>query len=140
MFGIKFGKRKSEPLIYIIEDSRTFLISLKSKLRLAYNDQVIIKGFSDSKSFFDENQGDPQIIIMDFYLGEESESDGTDLLQAIKSKYPQAFTIVLTGEEDVNIAKECFSLGADSYIVKTPDSLDKIVKEIQYKAGLKKLI
>ena len=140
MFGINFKKKKNHPLIYIVEDSRTFLISLKSKLKMVYNDQVSVKGFLDSNSLIDEFTTQPQVIIMDFYLGEDSTMDGTELLKLIKSECTDAFILVLTAEEDVSIAKKCFDLGADSYIVKTPDSLDKIVYEIQYKVGLKNYI
>ena len=73
---------------------------------------------------------------MDFYLDDQSKVEGVELLQQIKKTNQDIFVLVLTGEDDLNIAKECFELGADSYMVKSLESIDKIAKEINYKIEL----
>jgi DNA-binding NarL/FixJ family response regulator len=137
MFGFSFKKKeKKRPRIFIIEDNKTYLQTLKLKLNVMYEDTIIIKAFTESETFLEELKGGVEIVIMDFYLDDQSSVEGVQLLQQIKKTSPETFVLVLTGEEDLNIAKECFELGADSYMVKSLESLDKIVKEIHYKIEL----
>lgn len=137
MFNFSFKKKeKNRPRIFIIEDNKTFLQTLKLKLKLMYEDTITIKGFTESETFLEEIKEGVEIVIMDFYLDDQSKVEGVELLQQIKKTNSEIFVLVLTGEEDLNIAKECFELGADSYMVKSLESLDKIVKEIHYKIEL----
>ena len=137
MFGFSFKKKeKKKPRIFIIEDNKTFLQTLKLKLKLMYEDTITIQGFTESETFLEEIKDGVEIVIMDFYLDDQSKVEGVELLQQIKKINSEIFVLVLTGEEDLNIAKECFELGADSYMFKSLESLDKIVKEIHYKIEL----
>ena len=136
MLGFNFKKEKKRPRIFIVEDNKTFLQTLKLKLTLMYEKTIVIKGFTESETFLEEIKEGVEIVIMDFYLDDQSTVEGVELLQKIKKTNPEIFVLVLTGEEDLNIAKECFELGADSYMVKSMESLDKIVKEIHYKIEL----
>ena len=132
----KTNKNKIPLKIFIVEDSKIFLQTLKLKLNQVFSDRAIIKGYSDSNTFLDELSLNPEIIIMDYYLGNESNTEGSELIKKIKLNNSKAFLVVLTGEENLNIAKECFALGANSYIVKSLGSIDKIVSEIHYKINL----
>jgi two-component system response regulator AtoC len=137
MLGFNFKKtKKKKPRIFIVEDNKTFLQTLKLKLKLMYEDTITLKGFTESETFLEEIKLGVEIVIMDFYLDEQSKVEGVELLQQIKKTNPAIFVLVLTGEEDLNTAKECFELGADSYMVKSLESIDKIVKEIHYKIEL----
>lgn len=140
MLGFSFRKKKKElPKIFIIEDSKTFLQMLKLKLKSLYKKTAIIKGFTESSTFLDEVSEGVDVIIMDLYLDDDSEVDGLDLLKKIKEQMDDTFVLVLTNEEDVEIAKKCFALGANSYMVKSAESIDKIIDEIHYKVGLSQL-
>jgi DNA-binding NarL/FixJ family response regulator len=137
MFGFNFKKKEKERFrIFIVEDNKTFLQTLKLKLKVLYDESILIRGFTESETFLEEIKKGVEIVIMDFYLDEQSKVEGVELLQSIKKTNPETFVLVLTGEEDLNIAKECFELGADSYMVKSMESMDKIVKEIHYKIEL----
>ena len=143
MWGIKFSgtkKNKVQLKIFIVEDSKIFLQTLRLKLNQSFGESAIIKGYTDSNTFLEEISEQPEIIIMDYYLGKESDFEGAELVQKIKTINPKAFLIVLTSEENLNIAKECFALGANSYIVKNLASIDKIVAEIHYKINLFKKV
>ncbi len=137
MLSFSFRKKvKLAPKIFLIEDSKTFLQTLKLKLKTVFKDAAIVRGYTESKTFLDELQEAPAVVIMDYYLGSESEVEGVELLQQIRLKAPKSFILVLTGEEDIDVAKECFKLGANSYMVKSMETLDEIVEEIHYKVNL----
>lgn len=125
-----------KPSIFIVEDSNVFLQMLKLKLKQLYKNTVTIKGFTESETFLEMLKENVEVVIMDLYLDEQSKIDGLDLLQKVKELYPSTFVLILTAEENLEIAKKCFKLGADSYMVKSPEFIDKIVKEIHYKISL----
>lgn len=137
MLGFSLSKRKKKkPRILIIEDSKTFLQVLKLKLKSLYNDDVEIKGFTESETFLEDLDQEVQAIVMDFYLDDQSEFEGLELLKKIKLHVKNAFVLILTGEEDLEVAKKCYELGANSYLVKSSESIDNIAKEIYYKIEL----
>jgi len=139
MINFSFRKKAElAPKIFLIEDSKTFLQTLKLKLKTVFKDGAIVRGYTESKTFLDELQENPAVVIMDYYLDAESEVEGVELLQQIRSKAPKSFILVLTGEEDIDVAKKCFKLGANSYMVKSMETLDEIVEEIHYKVNLSK--
>lgn len=143
MFGLKLKSEKNTQIpmkIFIVEDSKIFLQTLRAKLNQLFSDKAKIKGYTDSTTFLEDISEKPEIIIMDYYLGKESEVEGEELIQKIKKSNPNAFLIVLTGEENLEIAKKCFALGVNSYIVKTLTSIEKIVDEIHYKINLFKKV
>lgn len=135
MFNFK-KKAPKKPNIFIIEDSHVFLQTLKLKLKKMYGEKVLIKGFAETETFFDSMKDGVEVVIMDYHLDEQSSVEGIALLEKIKTIRPATFVLVLTAEEDLNTAKKCFELGADSYMVKSPESLDKVVKEIHSRIAL----
>ncbi len=137
MFGFLFKKKgKSKPRIFIVEDNKSFLQTLKVKLNMTCGEGIKVRGFTESETFLEEIKRGVEIVVMDFYLDDQSKVEGVELLQQIKKTNQDIFVLVLTGEDDLNIAKECFELGADSYMVKSLESIDKIAKEINYKIEL----
>ena len=135
MFNFKKRVVK-KPSIFIVEDSNVFLQTLKLKLKAIYKSKVNIKGFTESTTFLEMLKEGVEVVIMDLYLDDQSKIDGLELLRNVKQTSPSTFVLVLTGEENFEIAKKCFSLGADSYMVKSPESIDAVVKEIHYKISL----
>lgn len=135
MFNFK-KKTAKKPNIFIIEDSHVFLQTLKLKLKKMYGGKVQIKGFTETETFFEMMKDGVEIVIMDYHLDEQSSVEGIALLEKIKLTSPGTFVLVLTAEEDLATAKKCFDLGADSYMVKSPESLDKVVTEIHARIAL----
>ena len=94
MWGINFSgtkKNKVQLKIFIVEDSKIFLQTLRLKLNQSFGESAVIKGYTDSNTFLEEISEKPEIIIMDYYLGEESDFEGTELVQKIKTINPKAF-------------------------------------------------
>jgi len=58
------------------------------------------------------------LILLDIMLGEYN---GLQVLQSIKKFSPQVSVIMITGNRDISLAKECLAEGADDYISKPFD-------------------
>ena len=68
----------------------------------------------------------PDLILLDLKMPGLS---GLDTLKAIRSKFPQAFVIMLTAYGTVEDAVEAMKLGAYDFVIKTVDldGLDQVV-------------
>lgn len=61
------------------------------------------------------DQGCLDVVIVDLRL---PDAGGTDAVKAVRQVCPEAPVIVLTGEDDLEMAKACVREGADSYVLK----------------------
>jgi PAS domain S-box-containing protein len=61
------------------------------------------------------DQGCLDVVIVDLGL---PDAKGTDAVRAVRAVCPEVPVIVLTGEDDLEMAKACVREGADSYILK----------------------
>ncbi len=67
------------------------------------------------------------VVILDLIL---KFSEGENLIKKIKEKIPNLPIIVTTAKESIKSKEECFSLGADDYLVK-PFDLKELVLRIR---------
>jgi DNA-binding response OmpR family regulator len=70
----------------------------------------------------------PDLMILDVRM---PEMGGVDLLAAMRRLGVKATVIMLTANEDIEIAKRCLDLGARDYLTK-PVSLSTLEKAVQW--------
>ncbi|MEJ6776867.1 MAG: sigma-54 dependent transcriptional regulator [Crocinitomicaceae bacterium] len=82
----------------------------------------------------------PDIITLDFNF---PDGTGEDMLRQIKSKYPESYVVVISAQEDVQVAVNLLNNGAFDYVVKNDEARNRIVqiiRSIAEKKSLKKQI
>lgn len=57
----------------------------------------------------------PDLLFLDINMPVKS---GEDALKEIMEEFPEAFIIMLTGQREMEVIEDCFSLGAANYIPK----------------------
>lgn len=140
-FFTRFISGKSETHLHILDDSKVFLKGLTHQLKGILPEAVKVHMYLDSQSLINNIRGESnEIIIMDFHLDEDSPIDGIELVQILKKKFPDIPVLVLTGNQDVDIAKQCFKHGASNYIIKNVANIAATIEEIKYKLSLIKPI
>lgn len=77
----------------------------------------------------------PELILLDL---EMPKLDGFNVLKKIKSSDPNAKIIILTGNDDMNVYKECSNSGAIAFILK-PFDLNEVLSTITYAAEISPL-
>ncbi len=117
--------RKGEfPLIFIIEDNPLFLKMIEENLKK--NKLSNFKSFTNVEDCIDDIYANPDIVIMDYELGN---MDGLDLINMIKNRISNPYMIMLTQSEDIGIALKALQGGAYDYIHKDEISF-KLLKSI----------
>lgn len=101
--------------IFTVDDEKYYMSLVKVNLeKLGYND---IKTFSSGeKCLLEIIKEKPDCIILDYLI--KDGMDGDEILKRIKLNYPTIDVIILSGQEDVNIATDIIRQGATDYVVK----------------------
>lgn len=112
--------------IYIVEDDELYSSMLLHFLSL--NPEYDVKKFVSAKEFMNHIHEKPHIVTLDYTLPDAS---GDKLLKQIKELSPDTNVIIISGQEDINVAIDLFKKGVHDYIVKDADTHQKLWMAIQ---------
>jgi two-component system response regulator HydG len=106
--------------ILIIDDEVNTALLL-SKF-LTRNGFVVTTASSGANGLEQLKSGDFNLVLCDYRL---EDTDGREMLKAIKTQYPQTGVIIITGYSDIKMAVELIKMGAYDYITKPlyPDEI-----------------
>lgn len=106
--------KTSNPSFFIVEDDAFYAELVKNVLKNeSYENVTIFHNGEDCLANIDQQ---PDIVILDYMLGQMS---GLHILRKIKEKYPKIQVILLSGQDQMQIAVNAVKIGAVDYIEKT---------------------
>ncbi len=111
--------------IFVVEDNEFFSHLIKQKLE---NDQREISLFASAETFRSSLHQNPDIVILDYNL---PESNGIDLLKEIKYFNQEIKTILISGQDKVEVVIEAYENGAEEYIKKDDNALTLLELKVQ---------
>lgn len=123
-------KTKKPINIFIVEDNTVFALALKADIETAFvNKPVKVHTFETGEiclEMFDQEK--PKIVILDYHLNSKfiGAADGIKVLDWIIKKNKETFVIMLTTDDNIEIAIKSFHYGASDYVVKTETQFKKI--------------
>jgi len=116
--------------IFIIEDNKAFSLLLKSDIETTFIDKSLkIQLFETGEACLQKIiKEKPHIIILDYHLNAKylDAIDGIKVLDWIKEKNIETFVIMMTANDNIDVAIKSFKHGASDYIVKTETQFKKI--------------
>ncbi len=128
---------KLQPLkIYIVEDDAFYGAMLEHTLNL--NPDYQTKKFTSATAFLNSMHEVPDIVTLDYSL---PDMQGDLVLKQIKQNSPETCVVVVSGQEDINVAIDLIKKGADDYLVKDNDTQNRLwltVQKLREKIELKK--
>ena len=113
-------KNKIQYKVFIVEDNVLYARILKKQL-LDENYQV--KVFHNGTDFINCLDEKPDVITLDYTLPDMT---GQDVLEKIQKDLPSAHVIVISAQENINTAINLMKNGAYDYIMKAPDTREKL--------------
>ncbi len=119
--------------IVIVDDQERILKSLKRNLAKLDYQVECAQNSAQTLELLQEKQAD--LVLLDVMLGKEK---GTELLQLIKSRYPDITVIMITGHGTIEMAVEAVKLGAYDFLEK-PLLFNKLLITIERAFELKKI-
>ncbi len=110
-----------QPKIFLVDDDLFCLKLMEQAIRSnGYHDITIFENGSDCLNNLTE---EPDIIFLDQMMGSVS---GMDALKAIKRFNPDIFVVLVSGQQQVEVAVESLKFGAFDYIVKNENQRTKL--------------
>jgi len=128
--------RKFLNKVFVIEDDLVFGKIIQRTLE--QDDQVDVKVFQSGRAFFDHLHENPDIVSIDYNL---PDMNGVDILKKVKQYNEDISTIILSGQEKVDVVVDAYKNGANSYIIKNDNALVELsntVKNLSKQANLRK--
>ena len=111
--------------IFIVEDDPWYGQVLKHHLGL--NPDYELELFTNSKDLLNNLYKSPDLICMDFGLPDIS---GDKLLKELKSRNKNIPIVVISGQEEINVAVNLLKAGARDYIIKDEHTKEQLWKSI----------
>jgi len=124
--------------VFIVEDDDWYRRMLEHHIGM--NPDNDVESFATGKELIQNLYKDPDLITLDYTLGEEK---ADNLIKKIKEFNPDIPIIIISGQEDVSTAVELLREGVYDYIVKDEDTKDRIwniLKHLKQNVNLKEEI
>lgn len=111
--------------IFIVEDNKLYAQVLKKQL---VDNQYQVKVFYNGKDCIAQLDEKPDVITLDYTLPDMT---GQKVLKEIQKKCPNTHVIIISAQESISTAIELMKDGAYDYIMKAPDTREKLTNIIK---------
>lgn len=111
--------------IFIVEDNKLYAHVLKKQL---IDNHYQVKVFYNGKDCITSLDEQPDVITLDYTLPDMT---GHEVLKEIQKKAPNTHVIIISAQESINTAIELMKDGAYDYIMKAPDTREKLTNIIK---------
>jgi len=112
--------------IFIVEDDLWYAELLRKHLSL--NPDYEVEIFHKGKDCLNNLYKMPSIVTIDYSL---PDMNGKELMTRIRDKLPGIFTLIISGQNDINTAVELLKEGAYDYIVKNDEAANRLWNSIR---------
>lgn len=107
--------------IFVLEDEPWYGMFLRHTLQLNPDHEVSL--FEEPAALLKALADKPDLVTIDYNL---PGMKGDEVIQLIKQKYPDLPVVVISEQQDINIAVQLLKLGAHDYLVKDEDIADRL--------------
>jgi serine phosphatase RsbU (regulator of sigma subunit)/CheY-like chemotaxis protein len=120
--------------IFIVDDNTVFSLTLKGAIEIAFKDAFIkVHSFETGENCLEEFvRVKPELVILDYHLNSinPGAANGLKVLGKIKKHNSKISVIMLTSNDDIDVALKSFHHGATDYVVKTETQFKKIINSV----------
>lgn len=122
--------KQEQTSIFIVEDNKLFTLALKADIEVAFAQRNIqIFSFETGEECMEKfKEVKPEVVILDYHLNSLNldAANGLKVLDWIKKENNETNIIMLTSDDNIDIATNAFKHGACDYVVKTSTKFKKI--------------
>jgi two-component system OmpR family response regulator len=123
---------KGKIKIFLVDDDLMFMESLKHVLN---EDKADVKIFSNGEDCLKSMEIEvPEVVVMDYYLDGKSDKamNGLQVMNKIKKSNPETEIIMVSGQDNVDVAVDILKYGAYDYITKEKSAFVKVRNDIKH--------
>lgn len=134
---------KNKIKIFLVDDDEVYLRLLE--IQFLEQSQYEIESFTSGEQCIKNLSKEPDLIILDYLLNsvDKDAMNGIKVLDKIKANNPHIPVVILSGQDQIDVAINCMHHAAFDYVVKSETAflrLQKILTNIIEVSKLKKQI
>lgn len=117
-----------KPVIFIVEDNELYSLSLD--FGLSHSGNYIVHTYKSGEECIKNLHKNPDVIVLDYYLPGKN---GHDILREVKQTHPDIPIIIMSSQNDIQVAVDLLKDGAYDYIIKNKYAtlkLNSIIEQI----------
>ncbi|MBI1836754.1 MAG: response regulator [Flavobacteriia bacterium] len=120
-------KTKNKIQVFLVDDDKMFVNALKFKLNKGV-ENIEISTYFDGENCLQNIDKYPLLVVLDYHLnGDNVEAmNGMQVLDIIKKRSPFSEVIMLSSQDDIEIAMDTLRNGALDYVIKNEECYSKI--------------
>jgi signal transduction histidine kinase len=111
---------REQPKVLVVDDEESVVVTIKAILQLDGYDVATTTSGAQARAMVREAEYD--LVLTDLRL---EDGDGLDVLKAVRERYPETVTIMLTGYASLESAIQAIRAGAYDYLVK-PSEVEEL--------------
>jgi two-component system OmpR family response regulator len=116
--------------VFLVDDDKMFLSSLKNALSNEFKTKLEISTFTSGEDCLKNINGKPDIIVLDYLLNDDQHPDAIDgmkVLQEVKqTEARDILVIMLSGQDKLQVAIDSIKNGAYEYVAKSESAFVRI--------------
>jgi two-component system OmpR family response regulator len=116
--------------VFLVDDDNMFLSSLKNTLSSEFKSSIDIAMFNNGEECLRSINGKPDIVILDYYLSDDSHPDAMDGMKVLKQIKKNAgrdiMVIMLSGQDKLQVAIDSIKNGAYEYVAKSESTFVRL--------------
>jgi DNA-binding NtrC family response regulator len=125
--------------LFLVDDDALFLKSLE--IEFLHGADFAIETFATGELCAENLSRHPDIIILDYYLDsiDKNAMNGIETLDKIKSINPDIPVVILSSQDNIDVAIDCMHHKAYDYVVKSETAFMRLRKIITNISSYKKI-
>ncbi|HET8963929.1 MAG TPA: response regulator [Chitinophagales bacterium] len=127
--------------VFLVDDDETYLDTLEHNLKKNVESNVILKTFPTGEECLKELHQKPDIVVLDYELNTKNKTalNGIEILKKIKSLNHDIQVLMLSGQDNLEVAVNCIKNGAHDYVIKNESAFVRtahLIKNVMYNINL----
>lgn len=116
--------------IFLVDDDDDFLKLLR--IELLKEEDFVIETYKTGELCLQHLSLNPDVIILDYNLNsiEKNAMNGIETLDQIKAVNPDVPVIMLSAQDEIEVALNCMNHKAFDYVIKSPTNFSRLKKVI----------
>src|SRR5688572_17170595 len=111
---------REPPRVLVVDDEDSVVVTIKAILQLDGYEVVTTTSGAEARALVREREFD--LVLTDLRL---ADADGLDVLRAVRERFPETVTIMLTGYASLESAIQALRAGAYDYLIK-PSEVEEL--------------
>lgn len=112
--------------VFVVEEDIWYSEFLKHMLEM--NPDIVVERFENGKDCLRQIEHKPDLITLDHRL---PDMNAIELFREVRAKLPEVAFIIISAQENINIAVELLKEGAFDYIVKGEDTKNRLWNSVR---------